>query len=225
MTKRPKETELYPRLASWLKRSYGCFATAVNIGPRYSRVDVVGIRDVGGELSGEVETIAIEVKNGSQPFATTTGQARGYSVYANRVYLAEWRSGGFTRDEIDIASHLGVGLIDVRSRAINECLSSPYHNPVPRLQLSVFERMGYGPCCVCGCVVQVGSGEHRYSFTKMSRASISKAAKTDRGLVFWNHEVGQRKRVEDKRRKTTRERRFLCADCVANLFPVDDDEE
>src|SRR6476661_7152824 len=92
-----RESDLYPKLSRWLRGSYGCFATKHNLGLQHSRVDVLGIRDVGGDLSGEVETIAIEVKRGNQPFATTSGQARGYSVYADRVYLADIRADGFSR--------------------------------------------------------------------------------------------------------------------------------
>jgi len=220
MAKRPKETTLYPKLERWLKRSYGCFATAINIGPRHSRVDVIGLRDVGGELSGHVETIGIEVKNGSQPFATTTGQARGYTVYANRVYLAEWRSESYTRDEIDIAGHLGVGLIEVKSTGIREVLSSPHYDPLPRMQLAVFERMGYGPCCICGCIVQIGSGVRRYSFSELSRAGIHKAWERDKGFIFWNWEVGNRKRPSTKNDQSVYERRFVCPSCVRNLFPA-----
>jgi hypothetical protein len=58
---------------------------------RFGRIDVIGIRDIGGDLSGEVETVAVEVKRGSTPFANACGQTYGYSVYANRVYLADLR--------------------------------------------------------------------------------------------------------------------------------------
>ena len=67
-----KEKSLYPVVERWLKRHYRCFATGTNTGLRYSRIDVVGIRDVGGDLSGEVESIAVEVKRGTQPFATAS---------------------------------------------------------------------------------------------------------------------------------------------------------
>jgi hypothetical protein len=85
-----KESDLYPRVEQWMKKHFRCFATATNTGLAYSRPDVTGVRDIGGDLSGEVESIIIEVKRGdSQPFATASGQALGYRVYANRVYLAD----------------------------------------------------------------------------------------------------------------------------------------
>lgn len=107
-----KEAELYERVEKWMKGHFRCFATATNTGLAYSRPDVTGVRDIGGDLSGEVESIIIEVKRGdSQPFATASGQALGYRVYANRVYLAEARARPFDENEIQIASHLGIGLI------------------------------------------------------------------------------------------------------------------
>ncbi len=85
------EAELYPAVERYLRKHFRCFSAGTNVGLRYSRVDVIGVKDVGGDLSGEVETIAIEVKRGAEPFATASGQALGYQVYANRVYLADVR--------------------------------------------------------------------------------------------------------------------------------------
>ncbi len=50
-------------------------------------------------MSGDTETISIEVKRGSEPFATACGQALGYRIYANRVYLADKREGSFNSDQ------------------------------------------------------------------------------------------------------------------------------
>jgi hypothetical protein len=72
--KRSPERALYPTVARWLCRHFACFRTATNKGLRHSRIDVVGVRDTGGDLSGEVEVIAIEVKRGSFPFANAAGQ-------------------------------------------------------------------------------------------------------------------------------------------------------
>jgi len=104
--RRKKEKTLYPMVERWLRRHFACFRTSVNKGLRHSRIDVVGVRDVGGDLSGEIETIAIEVKRGSFPFANACGQTLGYNVYANRVYLADVREQSFSREERQIASHL-----------------------------------------------------------------------------------------------------------------------
>src|SRR5690606_26168688 len=111
--RRKRESDLYPVLANWMAKHFRCFKTGTNVGLRYSRADVLGVRDVGGSLSGEIETIVIEVKRGNEPFATASGQTLGYRVYANRVYLADERSAGFSQNELHIASSLGIGLIQI----------------------------------------------------------------------------------------------------------------
>ena len=97
--KQARESDLYEIVGKWIAKHFRCFKTSENVGLRYSRADVLGVREVGGRLSGEVETIIVEVKRGSQPFATASGQGAGYSFYANRVYLADQREDDFTQSE------------------------------------------------------------------------------------------------------------------------------
>ena len=130
--KTQREPSLYPIVERWMKRHFLCFKTGVDTGSSYGRIDVVGVRDIGGDLAGSVETIAVEVKNPGLPFTTTSGQTLGYRVYANRVYLAESRKKPFTPEEIDIASHLGIGLIQVRQGECREIRSSPFYSPMVR---------------------------------------------------------------------------------------------
>ena len=68
------EKDFYPRVAQWAAKSLGCFHTAIDAGLKRGRIDVVGLRDVGGNLSGRSEVVSIEVKHGKQPFATSIGQ-------------------------------------------------------------------------------------------------------------------------------------------------------
>ena len=108
-------------------------------------------------MSGEVETISIEVKRGTEAFATATGQALGYKVYANRVYLADLRDEGFTHEQIEIASHLGVGLIRIVGSRCYEELSSPYYKPSTRMNGLLLERLGLGHCQLCGSTLVEGA--------------------------------------------------------------------
>lgn len=217
--KMPTEKSLYPIVEKWMKKKFRCFKTASNTGLKYSRVDVLGIRDVGGDLSGEFETIVIEVKRGTEPFATASGQALGYKVYGNRLYLADYRSTDFSREEIDIASHLGIGLIKIRGKTCTEVLSSPYYKPITSMNFRLLEKINLGICQLCSNVFDISADEKYYS--RVSRENLAKAMKNEKGLMFWNHEVGARKRklgirVSDK--YDTFERRFICPDCIANLL-------
>src|SRR5262249_8604433 len=144
--KRHPEKSLYPAVQRWMKRHFGCFRSAVNKGLRYGRLDAIGVRDVGGDLSGAIETIGIEVKRGSFPFSNACGQTLGSTVYVNRAYLADIREEGFNRNEIQIASDLGIGLVQIRRSRCEEVLSSPFHTPIERLNLALLEALGLGRC-------------------------------------------------------------------------------
>ncbi len=215
-----KEAELYERVEKWMKGHFRCFATATNTGLAYSRPDVTGVRDIGGDLSGEVESIIIEVKRGdSQPFATASGQALGYRVYANRVYLAEARARPFDENEIQIASHLGIGLIWIKGRGCTEVLSSPSYTPITRLNRLLLEKLALGHCQLCGSVFQIGVRPKRFS--NLTREKIGKAIELERGVMFWNREVADRKRrlgIRNSAEENTFERRFICPDCVSGVF-------
>ncbi|MBI4282926.1 MAG: hypothetical protein HY663_00480, partial [Chloroflexi bacterium] len=149
--RKSKESDLYPVVEKWLKKNHLCFKTAKNKGLDYSRIDVIGVKDVGGDLSSEVETIAVEVKRGNQPFAKASGQALAYKAYANRIYLADVRDSQFSHDEIHIASHLGIGLIQIQDHGCKEVLSSPYYKPIEKLNLILLENLALGKCQLCGC--------------------------------------------------------------------------
>lgn len=218
MARKPvgSESRLYPRVERWLKKHHACFSTAVNMGLRQSRMDIIGIKDVGGDLSGEVETICVEVKDGREPFARACGQALGYSAYANRVYLADHRRSSFNRDEIAIASHLGVGLVRVGDGRCDEVLSSPYHKPIPKLNLLLLERLALGRCEMCSSFFATGTP--RTKFSNLTRENLKQAILKRKGLMFWNYIVGRRKlklrAPKHPKREETLERRFICPDCV-----------
>ena len=226
--KLPLEKEYYPLVARWLKRHFLCFRLAINKGLRYGRIDVIGIRDIGGDLSGEVETIAVEVKRGSTPFANACGQTFGYTVYANRVYLADLRDQRFTQDETFIASNLGIGLIQIKGKKCSEVLSSPFYQPIRKMQLRLFESLRLGKCQLCESIFEIGASEGNNLYSKMARENIKRAIAEEKGLVFWNHEVAERKRRlgirGSKEDDQTWERRFFCPGCIKavlkQLHPV-----
>ncbi len=224
MAKKQKALEktYYPLVQRWLKRHFSCFKAAVNKGLRFGRIDVIGLRDVGGDLSGDIETVAVEVKRGSTPFANACGQTFGYSVYANRVYLADLRSSSFSQEEVFIASHLGIGLIQIKGTKCIEVLSSPYYDPIAKMQLRLLEALGFGRCQLCNSVFQIGDPQNGKAYSNVCRENVQRAIKLDRGIMFWNREVADRKRRlgirGEKDGTTTYERRFICPDCVSAVI-------
>lgn len=220
MTKTALEASFYPWVAKWMSVHFRCFKSAVNVGLRHSRIDVLGIRDVGGILSGEVETICIEVKRGSEPFATASGQALGYSIYANRVYLADLRETNFSHNELDIASHLGIGLIQLSAaKRCKEVLSSPLHNPLPRMSLEIITKLALAKCQICGTFFE--SGKDHHSWYSKAAKNLKTAVAMNKGLAFWLHDLSTRKKRVGIGRGDegfTVEKRFVCPECIQNLF-------
>ncbi len=216
--KKPLEKTLYPIVARYMRRHFLTFRHALNKGLRYGRIDVLGIRDVGGDFSGQVETIAIEVKRGSTPFANAAGQTIGYKVYANRVYLADLREKPFDQDEISIASNLGIGLIQIKGKKCREWLSSPVYEPIGKLQLRLFEALRLGRCQLCGSLFKIGEPETGGSYSNVSR-NLTLAIKREKGLVFWNRELGERRaKLGLCKKDYVYDRRFICSDCVSDVL-------
>lgn len=214
--KKNKESRLYSIVENWLRKYYLCFKTAKNKGLSYCRIDVIGVRDVGGDLSGEVETIAVEVKNGETPFAKASGQALGYKVYANRIYLADNRSENFIPDEISIASNLGIGLIQIKNDKCKEVLSSPLYKPNPKLNLLLLEKLALGKCQLCESFFEIGDDDSNL-YSGLVRENLKKAIKDEKGIIFWNREVAERKNkvgIRKTKDGSTYERRFICPDCI-----------
>jgi hypothetical protein len=203
--KNPPERELYPVVQRWMKKHLLCFKVECNRG-RPGRPDVVGVRDMGGEFSGEVQTIAIEVKKEGPPFLTMCGQTLAYTVYANRVYLAQLRKRVFTMEQKDIASHLGIGLIQIQEGKCHETISSPFYTPMTRLNLDLLRKHGLGLCQWCGSFFETGNPEDFESnlvgreakYTEAYEA-VPKAFDEDKGLMFWNQEVAERESLASLR--------------------------
>jgi len=218
MAKKALEKTLYPLVARWMRRRFHCFRLAINKGLIHGRIDVLGISDIGGDFSGEVETIAVEVKRGSTPFTNAAGQSLGYRIFSNRVYLADLRDKPFNQDEILIASSLGIGLIQIKGNKCHEVLSSPVYAPIPKLQLRLFEALRLGRCQLCTSLFKLGEPEAGASYSNVSK-NMKLAIKGEKGLVFWNREVGDRratmKLVSDN---FYYDRRFICPDCVSEIL-------
>ena len=222
-SKLSEEIKLYPLVERWMKKHFLCFKTAINKGLKHGRIDVIGIRDIGSSLSGEIEVISIEVKRGSEAFATASGQALGYKIYANRVYLADVRNNSFSHDEITIASHLGIGLIQIKNGKCSEILSSPLYTPMVSHNLSLIERMALGKCQLCHSFFELGDmTSHTSKFRgNVSRGTLDYAVEHEKGFMFWNWEVADRKNkigIKPLKDDTTYERRYVCPECVLNFF-------
>ena len=235
-----KESELYDKVRDWVASSDGlrCDETWVNAGLQEARPDVTGLRHIGGRdgghLRGDFELITIEVKKSSSQFLRSAGQAAAYGVYADRAYLCCPRGDkSFDEDNIDIASHLGIGLIEIdEEQEIRRVLAAPACRPIPQKRQELLENLDFAVCQICGTPFpHSGDSEVRKSRKGLVRSGsrhLSDAVKKKKSYVWWleNWSVGlKRLDAED----LMYDRRYLCRDCVAGLFwdlgPPEDDED
>jgi hypothetical protein len=215
------EKELYDSVERFARKTLGCFAAAQNTGLRAGRIDVVGLRDIGGNLEGAGEVLAIEVKRGMQPFLVAVGQAAAYSVYADRCYLADIRPSGFTNEEKTIAVRLGVGLLQIkvgRRTAISEDLIAPTAAPLANLRLELIERLHFSLCTICTGFFERGAdGQFRANVEAQKERGDYRKRAVDggRGIMFWLDEQEGRRGTGDD---VIRKRRYICKDCTRALF-------
>jgi hypothetical protein len=209
-----KERSLYPSVVEFLGgKDFGCFKTATRVGTSYVGIaDVVGAREIGGDVRGDLEVVAVEVKTTSGNFGKILGQALGYSLLAHRCYLAIPFSKGktFTIEQKELATRLGVGLLEIRKRQntwkCHQVLTSANHTPHGH-QMETLLRRGLH-LVRCGlCAVFTDSK----SFTEWKRALEQKKT-----YLAWRLEP-DRRLLFSRRRNEEYRRLYLCKDCVQEL--------
>jgi len=123
-----QESRLYPIVAKFVKKKLGCFY--VRNKPtvtKYGAADIVGLRQSAGKYGGSAEVIAVEVKDTTSRILNAAGQAVGYSVMADRCYLAI-RGDTVGEVERELVAQLNTGLIRIGSRGTCEILlTSPQY--------------------------------------------------------------------------------------------------
>jgi len=68
-------------VGKFVRSGMSCWQTRTKAGVAdVGEIAVLGVRYAGGELSGQSEVIAIEVKLSTARFAVSAGQTHGYSV-------------------------------------------------------------------------------------------------------------------------------------------------
>lgn len=169
-----KENELYEPIRKYFKTHFNCFKTEIMTGNRLiGNADVVGIRDIGGLETGDIEIITVEVKLSKSNFGKIIGQALGYSLMCNRCYLAVLfdKQDGFLEEHKILANKLGVGLIEIRNMNDDlrcmEVLSSKYFEPDNLQFTKLLWSFKMMKCVFCGNVfASEGEGEAFYKHVK-----------------------------------------------------------
>ena len=230
------EATYYPHVERFLKAktAFGCFRTEKKRGLAVAgvngEIDVVGLRHVGGDLAGDIEVVAVEVKD-NEPFLKSAGQTLGYGVMADRCYLASVER--FTRNQRDVAAHLGIGLISISPGTRVRCVevqSAPKRDAVRLMRLELIERMGFGQCSLCRSFFQISGKKGVLMQSRFvqregaENAHLQRAFENEVGYAFWvQHVGGQRRDTRSRKRRSgsIHDRRYLCPSCVT-LWGVED---
>lgn len=206
-----KERKLHSIVERYVERHFNCCVTGREVGSRYvGLADVLGVRDTGGMFHGGIEVIAVEVKRNANNFGKLLGQALGYSLFAHRCYLATRTGrGGFSPEQKEMATKLGVGLIQIKGKKCEEILTSPPHQPIPNLMLTALNNMDVGVCQLCD------TPQFHKNWTKRMDEAVaeykgyySRRQIKDRKVLFTERKIPYRDRV-------------ICRDCIKTLRLVD----
>lgn len=214
------EAAYYPQVERWCRAKFRCWHAVQDAGPpKLGRIDLVGVRDLGGgELSSRSEVIAVEVKTSRAPFMTSAGQAHGYSVMADRCYLAQ-EAAAFTDDHTVIASRLGIGLLSVSARGkVEEVLSAPVGDPVQALRLALLFTIDCAACALCQSVFRLNATKYSVGKDVVAHAAnrgLVEAADAGKGFLWWLEKHADLRDMSG--RSDYRWRRYLCADCTLAL--------
>jgi hypothetical protein len=215
------ETNLYKRVESFATDHFGCHTVKQQIGTKFGKVDVVGLRLPLGDFATTSELIAIEVKEERTTFLSAVGQTRAYAIFAHKCYLAVRKrfKARFTPEEKDIAAQLGIGLIEIRTGECHEVLTSQAFSPQDRYVLQVMNKLDFFICAICGgaypkqdiCDIN-NTREIDLQAYPGYRGQMRKAILTRKNIRYWLYELARLKR--DKRWYIY-DRRHICKDCVS----------
>ena len=217
MRKRLDETVLYPSIEELLQSdAFGCFKTGQKVGTSFvGLADIIGVREIGGDVRGDVEVIAVEVKTSPSCFGKILGQALGYSLLAHKCYLAvRFREDRhFSLEQKELATKLGVGLMEIKKyRSGWKCYhvqSSGNHVPHPH-QMETMLRRGLQliRCSFCGIFID----SEREAVTDSWKVALKE------GKIYRIMRSPKRDLLFSKRTKEDWRRLYICKDCVEELW-------
>lgn len=216
------ESRLYKTVELFTADHYACHAVQQQVGTRLGKVDVIGLRDVGSDFGTSSELITVEVKEEGASFLTAIGQARVYSIYAHKCYLAVRKRYGnkFTPEETDIAMQLGVGLIEIRSSKCHEVLSSQLFSPQERYVLQILNKLNYFQCTLCRGTypkrnIQALNTKQQIDLQSDPKytGQLVRAIKQRKHAIYWLFEMSYSRKNET--RSYVYDRRYICKDCLS----------
>ena len=218
----PNERDLYPHVVAFLQKEFSCISTKVNTGTRYAHIDVLGLRERRSDFATSTELLAVEVKQGGTRLLNFIGQALAYSLYANRIYLAWQKKNGqsITKEEIDISSKFGVGLLHISKTAKISLISSSLEfTPERHHFLQALDKLAYFECTMCRAtypkerMIQVNQpGPIEPASNPEYLGNFQRAVRARRPALFYLFQLAE---IRQDERVYTHDKRFICKDCCS----------
>lgn len=221
-----RESTYYKPLCEWLGREKGYFCGSqdtkwyIDTGFGGQRIDVAGIKNVGNNLVDQIETVAVEVRQGSRVTKRDMQDAHGYSNLVHRCYLAT--TARVQDDELSHARNLGIGIIEITGKdSFRELVEPKYHQPDEADLLKFLEGLWIGQCTLCKCYFHLWDSEvlgvkdrtRGQSYVYTTRIKQFNFF-TDKARAYESpFNSGHKKKAP----KELRVWRYLCMDCVSDL--------
>jgi len=181
------EADLYPLVRDWLiADGYYCGDDQagddgedrwwIDIGTKSTRLDVVGIKSIGGRNHDDVEIVGIEVKKHARATVKDINQTLGYHRFVNRAYFAS--PGDYHPDVVQEAVRFGIGLLSIekasKKRPVRIVLTAGMNVPHPEQRANLMKKLWVGQCRLCGLFFErysTWNGEKKPSYVVLKRKS------------------------------------------------------
>jgi len=207
------ESDLYASIKTFIRDTckYPCVTTeAGRQGIGY--VDVFGARHKNPETF-EIETVGVEVKFWKKAASTDFGQAKGYSVFCDKVYFAstKWLKNVEVFNDVDIkiAKYLGIGLIKIEGENPSIVLEAPSCKPMIEIRNDVLRAKDIFRCASCNILdiyqKNVTTLDNEMKITRWTRDKI----KEGKGLLIKSENKFYCNRCAKKKLKTGENRTLI----------------
>jgi hypothetical protein len=152
-----READLYPLVRRWLdQQGYDCGDEQTrwweDLGPQRTRLDVIGLKSIGGRHHDDVEIVGVEVKKHEKARVADVNQTLGYRRFVDRAYFA--KPGPYRPELVQEAVRFGIGLLTIDPEndddPIKVVLTAAISAPHPEQRAQLLEKMWVGRCRLCG---------------------------------------------------------------------------
>lgn len=185
-----------------------------DIGPRYRRADVAGVRNIDNPFEDQIEIVAVEVRDKTKISDRDISDTVNYRQYAHKCYLAT--TAPIEDKDRRTAERRNIGLLKLE-KGKREPI--PVRHPTPENPKSHVEMMAFLnsfeiiKCSICGCFFErfVRPDEKYHSYFEVSRAKYFKVmSETDDDPL----DLSEIRKLPSRHRI----RRYICTPCLEELF-------